>query len=197
MPEALNMKIGYIRVSTQEQNIERQETMMKELEVDKIFIDKLSGKNTNRVQLKEMLDFVRQGDIVIVESFSRLARSTKDLLDIIEQLEKKGVLFISKKESIDTGTPSGRLMVTVFAGIAQFEREILLERQAEGIKEAKKAGKYKGRKPIKVNSETFKKLYIKWQNGEITAVQMQKELKLKPATFYRRVKEYEEKTEGQ
>ena len=185
------MKVGYVRVSTDEQNTIRQEVLMQDLQVDKIYIDKASGKNTARRQLQEMLNFVREGDTVIVESYSRLARSTRDLLDIVENLKTKGVEFISKKEAIDTSTPAGRLMFTIFAGLYQFERECILERQAEGIKEAKKAGKYKGRKPIEIDSLKFKTLYDQWKAGRITAVEMQKQLNLTAPTFYRRVKIFE------
>jgi len=186
-----NLKVGYVRVSTDEQNTIRQEVSMQDLQVDKIYIDKASGKNTARRQLQEMLNFVREGDTVIVESYSRLARSTRDLLDIVENLKTKGVEFISKKEAIDTSTPAGRLMFTIFAGLYQFERECILERQAEGIKEAKKAGKYKGRKPIEIDSLKFKTLYDQWKAGRITAVEMQKQLNLTAPTFYRRVKIFE------
>jgi len=185
------MKIGYVRVSSEEQNTIRQEILMQDLEVDKVFIDKASGKNTDRRELKNMLSFVREGDSVIVESYSRLARSTRDLLDIVETLNNKGVEFVSKKESIDTSTPAGRLMLTIFAGLYQFERECTLERQAEGIKEAKKAGKYKGRRPKEIDELKFKALYAEWKSNKITAVMMQKQLGLTPPTFYRRVKEYE------
>lgn len=185
------MKVGYVRVSTEEQNTIRQEVLMRELGVDRIFIDKASGKNTARKELQEMLKFVRVGDTVIVESYSRLARSTRDLLDIVETLKSKGVEFISKKEAIDTCTPAGRLMLTIFAGLYQFERECTLERQAEGIAEAKKAGKYKGRKPIEVDEQKFKALYAEWKAGKITAVAMQKALGLTAPTFYRRIKAFE------
>ena len=185
------MKVGYVRVSTEEQNTIRQEVLMQELGVDKIYIDRLSGKDTKRKELQNMLDFVREGDTVIVESYSRLARSTKDLLDIIETLKEKNVDFISKKENFDTSTPEGRLMLTIFAGFHQFERECMLARQAEGIKEAKKAGKYKGRKPIEVDKAKFKLLYAEWKNGEIRAVDMQRALGLTPPTFYRKLKLFE------
>ena len=112
-------------------------------------------------------------------------------MDIVESLKTKGVDFISKKEAIDTSTPAGRLMLTIFAGLYQFERECILERQAEGIKEAKKAGKYKGRRPIEVDSLKFKTLYDQWKAGRMTAVEMQKQLNLTAPTFYRRVKNYE------
>lgn len=181
-------------MSTAEQNTIRQEVLMQELDVEKVYMDKISGKNANRRQLQNMLDFVREGDVVIVESYSRMARSTRDLLDIVETLTNKNVEFISKKENIDTTTPAGRLMLTIFAGLYQFERECMLERQAEGIAEAKKAGKYKGRKPIEMDTVQFKALYPEWKAGKITAVSMQKSLGITAPTFYRRVREYEGRT---
>jgi len=187
------MRVGYVRVSTVDQNTGRQEALMQELGAEKVFTDKVSGKNTARRQLQEMLRFVREGDTVIVESYSRLARSTRDLLDIVETLQSKGVEFISKKEAIDTSTAAGRLMLTIFAGLYQFEREVTLERQREGIAIAKQAGKYKGRKPIEIDNLKFKALYGEWKNGNITAVSMQKQLGLSAPTFYRRVKAFEKK----
>lgn len=184
-------RIGYVRVSTEEQNEARQEAIMERLEVSQIFIDKLSGKNTNRPQLKAMLNYVRLGDTVVVESYSRLARSTKDLLNIVDELSNKGVQFISQKENIDTTTPQGRLMLTIFAGLAQFERECMLDRQREGIAIAKAEGKYKGRQPIAIDQGQFKTVYQQWKSGNITARKAMEELGLKPNTFYRRVKEYE------
>ncbi|MGL4549507.1 recombinase family protein, partial [Eubacterium aggregans] len=165
--------------------------IMEQLDASKVFIEKLSGKDTNRPQLKAMLDYVRKGDTVVVESYSRLARSTKDLLSIVDELSSKGVQFISQKENIDTTTPQGRLMLTIFAGLAQFERECMLERQLEGIAIAKAEGKYKGRQPIKVDMEQFGDVYQEWKAGAITARKAMETLGLKPNTFYRRVKEYE------
>ena len=109
------MKIGYIRVSTQEQNTIRQEVLMKSLGVDEIYIDRMSGKNANRPELQKMMEYVRRGDTVIVESISRFARNTRDLLELIEKLSEKGVEFVSRKEAIDTTTPTGKFMLTVFA----------------------------------------------------------------------------------
>lgn len=185
------MLVGYIRVSTEEQNTVRQEVLMRELSVEKVYIEKASGKNTDRPQLKELLAFVREGDAVIVESISRFARNTRDLLELLDQLSNKGVSFISKKEAIDTGTSTGRFMLTVFGAVAELERDYLLERQREGIAAAKKAGKYKGRKPIVVDASKWKAVYDKWKGGYITAVEAQKQLKLSPSTFYRRAKRYE------
>lgn len=127
------MKVGYIRVSTEEQNTARQEVLMEQLGVDRIYIDKISGKSKERPQLKEMLGFVRMGDTVIVESISRFARNTRDLLELIDLLTEKGVEFVSRKESIDTTTPAGKFMLTVFAAVAELERGYILERQREGI----------------------------------------------------------------
>jgi DNA invertase Pin-like site-specific DNA recombinase len=185
------MKIGYVRVSTKEQSTFRQEALMAELEVEKIFIDIASGKSAERKELQNMLRFIRSGDTVIVESYARLARSTRDLLDIMEIFREKEVEFISRKENLDTNTAAGRLMLTIFAGLYQFERECNMERQAEGIWAAKKAGKYKGRKPIPVEAAKFKTLYKEWKAGKMTAVAMRRKLGLTASTFYRRVRDYE------
>ncbi len=181
------MKIGYIRVSTTDQNTARQEVLMAELDVEKVFIDRISGKNTDRPELKEMMGFVHSGDTVIVESISRFARNTKDLLELVEQLTAKGVEFVSKKEAIDTTTPTGKFMLTVFGAVAELEREYTLQRQAEGIAIAKEQGVYKGRKPI-VRPE-FASVVSLWRQGSITAVEAMNRLDMKPSTFYRKVKE--------
>lgn len=183
------MLMGYVRVSTQEQNELRQYIALQEKNVDKIFTDKASGKTADRAELKEMLSFVRDGDIVITESISRIARSTRDLLSIIDTLTQKNVEFISLKENIDTTTPQGKFMLTVFAAMAELERENILQRQKEGISIAKAQGKYKGKPPIKIDEKFFKSTCARWRNNEITATQAMKELNLKPNTFYRRVKE--------
>lgn len=187
------MKVGYVRVSTEEQNTARQEVLMEQLGVEKIYIEKISGKDKNRPALQEMMSFVREGDVLIVESISRFARNTRDLLELVEQLKAKSVEFISQKESIDTSTPNGKFMLTVFAAMAELERDTLKVRQAEGIAIAKAQGKYKGRKPIGVDEEKMTELYAQWKRGETTPKCMMKILNLKPATFWRKVKAYEEK----
>lgn len=186
-------KVGYVRVSTKEQNTARQEILMQELGVDKIFIDKMTGRSIARPQLQEMLNYVREGDTLIVDSISRLARSTKDLLDIVEKLTAKGVQFVSKKETIDTQTPAGKFMLTVFAALYELEVENTRLNREEGIAAAKAAGKYKGRKPIEVDEVLFEKEYRDWRNGNTAPKFMMKRLGLKPATFWRRVKDYEVK----
>ena len=181
------MKIGYIRVSTQEQNTMRQEALMEALGVDEVYIDRMSGKNTNRPELQKMMEYVRKGDTVIVESISRFARNTRDLLELVEQLTAKGVEFVSKKEAIDTTTPTGKFMLTVFGAVAELEREYILQRQREGIAIAKEQGKYKGRKPIV--SPEFEQVTAKWRSGTITAAEAMRTLHMTKTTFYRRVKQ--------
>ena len=182
------MLIGYVRVSTAEQNAARQEVLMQELGAEKVFVDKASGKNVNRPQLNEMLAFARQGDTIVVESISRFARNTKDLLELMEKLTAKGVGFISKKEAIDTGTPTGKFMLTVFAAVAELEREYILQRQREGIAIAKKQGKYTGRKPLST-PDNFEAVVARWRKGEITAVQAMTQLGMSKTRFYGRAKQ--------
>lgn len=180
------MKIGYVRVSTEEQNTARQEIMLRELGVDELFVDRASGKNADRPELNRMMNFVRRGDTVIVESISRFARNTRDLLDLVERLTEKQVEFVSRKEAIDTTTPTGKFMLTVFAAVAELEREYILQRQREGIAIAKQQGKYRGRPP-KVYPN-FERIAARWQKGEITAVQAMKQLGMSKTRFYERVK---------
>lgn len=127
------MKIAYVRVSTVEQNEARQIEALEKYGIEKWFTEKVSAKDINRPKLKEMLDFAREGDTIYIHDFSRLARSTKDLLEIVETLKAKGINLVSSKENIDTSTPTGKLMLTMIAAINEFERANLLERQREGI----------------------------------------------------------------
>ena len=184
------MNIGYIRISTGKgQTTARQDVLMQELGVERVFVDIASGKNAERKQLRELLEFVREGDAVIVSDISRFARNTRDLLDLVEKLTAKGVDFISKKECIDTTTPTGKFMLTIFGAVATLERESILSRQAEGIAIAKEAGKYKGRK--KIESADFGVVYADWTAKKITAIKAMELLGMKPNTFYRRVKEFQ------
>ena len=181
------MKIGYVRVSTEEQNTARQEIMLRELGVDELFVDRASGKNADRPELNRMMNFVRRGDTVIVESISRFARNTSDLLALVERLTEKQVEFVSRKEAIDTTTPTGKFMLTVFAAVAELEREYILQRQREGIAIAKQQGKYRGRPPKAYPD--FERIAARWQKGEITAVQAMKQLGMSKTRFYERVKQ--------
>ena len=184
--------IAYIRVSTKEQNTGRQheDFTAKGIVLNKVFEEKLSGKNTDRPQLQAMLAYLREGDTLYVESFSRLARSTRDLLNIVNTLTEKGVSFVSLKENIDTTTPNGKFMLTVFAGLYELERDNILERQREGIDLALKEGRPYGR-PSATLSSTFSKNYQLWKQGELKAVDFMKRENIPKSTFYKLVKRYE------
>lgn len=193
-------KVFYCRVSTAEQNEGRQIAAAQGMKADKTFTDKATGANTNRPQLHAMLDYIREGDVVVVESISRLARSTKDLLDIVEQIKAKGAEFVSQKEAIDTQTPQGKFMLTVFAAMAELEKDQIAQRREEGIalRKAEDAARkvqgleplyYKGRQAIGIDERLFREEVRKWRSGEQTAVETMRRLNLKPNTFYRRVKE--------
>lgn len=184
-------KIGYIRISKERQETARQQEIMFDYQVDRIFSEKLSGATTDHPQLRDMLDYVRERDTFYVKSISHLGRSTKDLLNIIDTLTEKGVTLVSHKENIDTNTPTGKFMLTVFASLSQLEREQLKQRQYEGIEIAKAQGKYTGRKPIPIDWERFGKLYGEWKAKQITGRDFMRRMELSANTFYRRVREYE------
>ena len=182
------MKVGYIRVSTVEQNPARQEEIMKEYGVEKIFEEKVSGKNTkDRPEFNRMLEYVREGDMLYIESFSRLSRSTQDLLKTVNILKEKGVVLISNKEKLDTNTPQGKFMLTVFAALSEFERENILERQREGIAIAKAQGKYKGR-PEEEVPEQFIVIAKDWAAGKLKLKDAVRKSGVSSPTFFRRCK---------
>lgn len=181
--------VAYVRVSTEEQNEARQIEGLKKFNIDKWFTEKVSGKNTKREELIRLLDYVREGDTVYIHDFSRLARNTKDLLSITEELNNKGVHLVSNKEGIDTSTPTGKLMLTMIGAIAEFERTNLLERQAEGIAIAKKNGVYKGRKAVEVDKAEFDRQYSRYQKREITKTELAKVLNISRPTLDKLIKE--------
>lgn len=180
--------IAYIRTSTEEQNEARQVAALNSFNIDKWFIEKVSGKNTNRPEFKNMMNYIREGDTIYIKDFSRLSRSTSDLLNIISELEKRKIGLISLKENLDTSTATGKLMLTMIAAINEFERTNLLERQKEGIKIAKEKGIYKGRKPIE-KPLNWNDVYTQYQIKEVTAAEAMKKLNLRRNTFYKFVKE--------
>ena len=183
------MRVAYVRVSTVEQNEARQLEALKKHDIEKWYIEKVSGKDTNRPKLQEMLDYVREGDTVYIHDFSRLARSTKDLLEIIELLAAKGVNLISNKENLDTSTATGKLMLTVIAAINEFERQNLLERQKEGIEIAKKEGKFKGGQVKQIDDAAFNAAYEKYKNREINKTQFAAALKVSRPTLDKLLKD--------
>ena len=181
--------IAYVRVSTAEQNEQRQVEALEKHNIDKWFIEKVSGKDTNRPKLKDMLDYIREDDTVFIHDFSRLARSTKDLLEIVELFNKKNVHLVSNKENLDTSTPTGKLMLTMIAAINEFERQNLLERQREGIAIAKKAGKYKGGQVKKIDDALFDAAYERYKTRQSNKVQFAKELQISRPTLDKLLKE--------
>ena len=183
------MKVAYVRVSTEEQNEARQIEALKKHGIEKWFTEKISGKSMDRPQLQAMLDYVREGDTVYIHDFSRLARSTKDLLEIVERLQAKGVHLVSNKENLDTGTPTGKLMLTMIAAINEFERQNLLDRQREGIAIAKRNGIYKGRKKVAI-PDNFTELYARYTRREMNKGQLAEALHVTRPTLERMIREH-------
>lgn len=183
------MKVAYVRVSTVEQNEQRQIEGLEKYGIEKWFTEKVSGKDSNREQLQAMFEFVREGDTIYIHDFSRLARSTEDLLNMVDKLNAKGVHLVSNKEQIDTSTPQGKLMLTMIAAIYEFERTNMLERQKEGIEIAKREGKYKGRKAITIEDNTFTEQYERYMNREITKVELAAVLNVSRPTLDKMIKE--------
>ena len=187
--EIKGKRIAYVRVSTIEQNETRQIEALQKYNIDKWYIEKVSGKDTNRPKLQEMLEYVREGDIVYIHDFSRLARNTKDLLDIVEKLEKMKVHLFSEKDDIDTSKPMGVFMLTVLGAIAELERQNLLERQREGIEIAKREGKYKGGQVKRINDTVFNKAYQAYKSREINKKKMAEQLHISRPTLDKLLKE--------
>ena len=177
------MNIAYIRVSTEEQNEARQREALEQHNIDKFFIEKASGKNTKRPELQKMLDWAREGDTIFIHDLSRIARSTKDLLELLDTLDSKKVALVSDKENIDTTTATGKLIVTVIGAINEFERANLLERQREGIAIAKREGKYKGRKNIVITD--IGQYYERYMNREVSKAELARELGVSRPTLDR------------
>ena len=178
------MNIAYVRVSSVDQNEARQIESLEKYGIERWYTEKISGKDANRPKLQEMLEYVRDGDTIHIHDLSRLARSTADLLVIVDLLAKKGVHLVSNKENIDSSTPTGKLMLTMIGAINEFERTNILERTREGIAIAKREGVYKGRKPIEIPNG-WDDAIKSWQSGKITAREAMDRLGLKPNTFYR------------
>lgn len=181
--------IAYVRVSTAEQHEDRQVEALQKYQIDEWFTEKVSGKDTNRPKLQEMLKYVRKGDTVYIHDFSRLARSTKDLLEIVEFLKEKQVRLVSNKEDLDTSTPNGKLMLIMLAAINEFERANLLERQREGIAIAKREGRFKGGQVKRIDDKTFTAAYERYQRRELNKKELAAELKISRPTLDKLLKD--------
>lgn len=184
------MVFGYVRVSTKNQNTDRQVEALKKYGVDKLIIEKVSGKNLNRPELMNMIGGLREGDTVVVLSFDRFARNTKDLLNLVDSIEKKGAYFKSLQEGLDTSGDMGRFIMTILGAVGELERKSILERQRQGIEIAKREGRFKGRRRKEIDD--FEKVYQQWQDGKVSSEQAAKLLDISRSTFYRRKAEYEE-----
>lgn len=181
------MIVGYCRVSTEQQVMDRQVEIMKKYNVERTFEEKMTGKDTNRPVLNELMQFVRDGDTIVIESYSRLARNNIKLHELLEKLTQKGVTVISAKESFDTSTATGKLMLTLCGAFAEFERDVMLERQREAIRIAKEQGKYTGRPKKKIPNEI--EIINDWVNRKISAKAAAEIMGISRATFYRRWKQ--------
>ena len=176
-------RVAYVRVSTAEQNEARQREALASRGIEKWFIEKASGKNTDRPEFQRMMEWVREGDTIFIHDLSRIARSTKDLLELLDTLETKGVALVSDKESIDTSTATGKLIITMIAAINEFERANLLERQREGIAIAKRQGKYKGSRPVTIPN--LPRHYKRYASREISKAALARELGVSRPTLDR------------
>ncbi len=178
-----NMVYGYARVSTRQQDLSRQLDLLDRYECNKIYTEKISGVRANRPELNKLKKRVKENDKIIIESFSRLGRSTKDLIDLVYFFEKKGVKVISIKENFDTQTPQGKLMMTVFQAFSQFERDIIVERTKEGLESARARGNIGGRP--RIDPALIQHALHLYQKEGKAVVDICAQKGLKHSTFYR------------
>lgn len=182
-----NYIFGYARVSTEQQNLDRQLDALEKYGVDMIFNEKMTGTKRDRPELSKMLDRMTTGDTVVVESLSRLGRSTKDLIELVELFEQKGVHLVSLKESIDTSTSTGRLLFTLMSAIAQFERDVIADRTREGLRSARARGRCGGRP--KVDAGAVRKAMKLYKTGQYSVREIEELTGIKKSTLYRRLKQ--------
>ncbi len=178
-----NYVFGYARVSTEAQNLDRQLDALEKYGVDIIYNEKMSGTKKNRPELTKLLDRITEGDTVVVESLSRLGRSTKDLIELTETFQSKGVNLVSLKESIDTNSPTGKLLFTLMSAIAQFERDVIADRTREGLKAARARGRMGGRP--RADPEQVKKAVKLYKTKQYSIKEIEELTGIKKSTLYR------------
>ena len=182
-----NYIFGYARVSTEAQNLDRQIDALKKYGVDMIYNEKMTGTKRDRPELSKMLDRMAEGDTVVVESLSRLGRSTKDLIELTELFERKGVHLVSLKESIDTSSSTGKLLFTLMSAIAQFERDVIADRTKEGLRSARARGRTGGRP--KTNPDAVKKAAKLYRTGQYSVKEIEELTGVKKSTLYRNLRQ--------
>jgi DNA invertase Pin-like site-specific DNA recombinase len=183
-----NFIFGYARVSTEAQNLDRQIDALEKYGVNQIYNEKMTGTKRDRPELNKMLERMTAGDTVVIESLSRIGRSTKDLIELMELMElfqQKGVNLISLKESIDTTTSTGKLVFAIFSAIAQFERDVIADRTKEGLKAARARGRVGGRP--KIDSEITKKAVKLYHSGQYSLKEIEELTGVKRSTVYRNI----------
>lgn len=181
------MIFGYMRVSTLDQNLERQEQQLKGAGCEKVFYEKVTGTKRDRIELNMLLEHLRDGDTVIITDLTRLSRSTKDLIEIVERIGNKGANLRSLKESwLDTTTAHGKLMFTMFAGLAQFERDLTSERTKEGLQAAASNGRYAGRP--ETSEHKIEYAFHLYDKGGMTMQEIADEVGISRMTLHRKLK---------
>ncbi len=178
-----NYVFGYARVSTESQNLNRQLDVLNKYGVDHIYNEKMTGTKRDRPELTKMLDRMTKGDTVVIESLSRLGRSTKDLIELMELFQSRGVNLVSLKESIDTNTSAGKLIFTLMSAIAQFERDTIADRTREGLKAARARGRTGGRP--KINADNVKKAVKLYNTRQYSICEIEEMTGIKKSTLYR------------
>lgn len=181
-----NYAFGYARVSTEAQNLDRQLDALEKYGVDMIYNEKMTGTKKNRPELTKLLDRITEGDTVVVESLSRLGRSTKDLIELTEIFQSKGVNLVSLKESIDTNSPTGKLLFTLMSAIAQFERDVIADRTREGLESARARGRTGGRP--RADNEQVRKAVKLYKTGQYSVKEIEELTGIKKSTLYRNLK---------
>lgn len=178
------MIIGYARVSTSDQSLDAQCDALKAAGAKRVFQEKRTGKSRQRPELERLLDQLRAGDVLVVAKYDRLARSLRDLIDLVETIRERGADFRSLAEDIDTTTPTGRLIFHVFGSIAEFERERIVERTKEGLAAARKRGRRGGR-PRALSEEAQKEIIRMRDEERRPVAEIARTFKVSRATIYR------------
>ena len=182
-----NFVFGYARVSTDQQNLDRQIDMLQKYGVDYLYNEKMTGTKRNRPELEKLLERLTEGDTVVVESLSRLGRSTKDLIWLMETFNTKGVNLVSLKESIDTTTSTGKLLFTLMSALAQFERDVLADRTREGLAAARARGRKGGRRPV--DKEAVRKAVKLYKTKQYTVSEITELTGVRKTTLYKNLQE--------